>query len=155
MRENGIEIPEGMAVKVLEQQEPEIRIPTRAARAFPVVSFSVVPAINLDRYRVLCDFGRVDIINEGCSMFNKRLTVGLCAFMILGLTIMPAFGADYTSSTYWTGLLHEEDSIIAGILYLPYAVALLPVRLLDGIFYPQPTTQSTMPPAAHRVTPNH
>jgi hypothetical protein len=47
--------------------------------------------------------------------------------------------------------IHEENSIVASVLYIPYMVFYVPVRIIEGLINPQPTTQSTVPPVAHKA----
>ncbi|MDQ7782688.1 MAG: hypothetical protein RDU20_07405 [Desulfomonilaceae bacterium] len=56
-----------------------------------------------------------------------------------------------SDSSYWSNLVHQENSLVSSVLLLPYLAALIPVRLIDGILCPKPTSQSTIPPAAHRT----
>jgi hypothetical protein len=54
-----------------------------------------------------------------------------------------------TSSSYWTRVMHEENSLTASILYLPVLVIEIPARIIDGILYPKPTSHCPTPPPAH------
>jgi hypothetical protein len=55
------------------------------------------------------------------------------------------------SSAYWSNLVKEENSLVASVLLLPYLALQVPVRLIDGILFPKPASQSTVPPPAHRA----
>ncbi len=74
---------------------------------------------------------------------------------ILTLGILLTIGAgsvmagSSTQSSSWSSLVHEENSIVASILYLPYMAAIIPIRIIDGIINPTPTSMATIPPAAH------
>lgn len=57
------------------------------------------------------------------------------------------------SSAKWSALIHEDNSLISSVLYIPYMVVALPWRMIDGIINPKPTSKSTMPPAAHKAAP--
>ncbi|HMK33738.1 MAG TPA: hypothetical protein VK463_01640 [Desulfomonilaceae bacterium] len=70
----------------------------------------------------------------------------VCAVLPLGCL---AGGSEATDSSYWAGLVHQENSIVASVLYLPYLFLKIPYRIVDGIVNPTPTTQATVPPAAH------
>ncbi len=59
--------------------------------------------------------------------------------------------AETIDSGSWTKLVHEENSLAASILYLPYIAIMVPYRIVDGILFPKPTTQATIPPAAHKA----
>jgi len=62
-----------------------------------------------------------------------------------------AAGPEVMESSYWSKLVHEENSVLASLLYLPYLVGQIPIRIIDGIFNPKPASQSTIPPAAHKI----
>jgi len=62
-----------------------------------------------------------------------------------------AAGPEVTESSYWSKLVHEENSILASLLFIPYLVGQIPVRIIDGIVNPKPASQSTIPPAAHKI----
>jgi hypothetical protein len=79
----------------------------------------------------------------------------MAAVLCLVLTITPAIslggGSDCADSSYWSALVHQENSITASLLYIPYLILVGPVRIVDGIVNPKPTSQATVPPAAHKV----
>jgi hypothetical protein len=52
---------------------------------------------------------------------------------------------------YWSGFVLQENSLAASLLYVPYVVLQGPVRIIDGIINPVPTSRSTSPPPAHRA----
>jgi len=54
-------------------------------------------------------------------------------------------------SAYWSHRLHEENSLFASIIYFPYTFFRAPIGLISSMWNRKPTTQSTIPPAAHRV----
>ena len=56
-------------------------------------------------------------------------------------------------SAEWSALVHEDNSIVSSVLYIPYMVVAIPWRLIDGIINPKPTSKSTMPPAVHKAPP--
>lgn len=82
----------------------------------------------------------------------KRKLLVLC--MLLASASIPMLSAaereDVAKSASWSALVHEENSVLASVLYIPYIFAQLPGRILDGIFNPKPATRATMPPPAHR-----
>ncbi len=53
-------------------------------------------------------------------------------------------------SSYWAKVVLEENSVTASVLFLPVYMLSIPVRIIDGIVNPVPTSQATVPPAAHR-----
>jgi hypothetical protein len=79
------------------------------------------------------------------------------AILIMLLTVLPsvvlANNNELTSSSYWSDIIHEENSIVASVLYIPVMVFQVPIRLIDGALYPKPTSYSTVPPAAHQTPP--
>ena len=83
-------------------------------------------------------------------MPKTHIATGLCIIFMVTAVLFPAWcSADERSAT-WSARVHEENSIVASILYLPYMVALPFVWLIDGIRNPVPTTQSTIPPPGHK-----
>jgi hypothetical protein len=83
-------------------------------------------------------------------MMRKRMLLVLCvAAMVMSTAYGFAEESALTSSSYWTRVIHEENSITASILYLPVMVLEIPVRIIDGILYPKPTSQCPIPPPAH------
>ena len=59
--------------------------------------------------------------------------------------------SEVADSSYWSKLLNEENSIAAGMLYLPYLVLQHSGRIIDNIVNPKPASQSTIPPPSHRA----
>lgn len=81
-----------------------------------------------------------------------RILVAALALAILISPVPARAGAcDTSQSAYWSNLIHEENSIVASLLYIPYLILSPPIRVIDGIINPVPTTQNTTPPPAHRV----
>jgi hypothetical protein len=70
-------------------------------------------------------------------------------------TILPAVCmggvSEVADSAYWSKLVHEENSLAASVLYLPYLVLGIPWRCIDGIVNSKPASLSTIPPPAHRA----
>ncbi len=85
-------------------------------------------------------------------MARKFLIIWLCVITVSLPVQCLAGSSECADSSYWSNLVHEENSIAASILYLPYIALLIPYRIIDGIISPKPTTQGTIPPAAHRVS---
>lgn len=85
-------------------------------------------------------------------MAGKSLIIWLCVVTISLPVQCLAGSSECADSSYWSKLVHEENSIVASVLYLPYIALLVPYRIIDGIISPKPTTQGTIPPAAHRVS---
>ncbi len=84
---------------------------------------------------------------------NKKI-VAFTICLLVALTPVAGWTqgcGNASDSSYWSNLVHEENSLVASVLFLPYLAALIPYRIVDGILYPKPTSQSTIPPAAHRT----
>lgn len=60
-------------------------------------------------------------------------------------------GGNATESSSWSNFVHQENSLAASVLLIPYLIAMVPYRIVDGILRPKPTSRSTIPPAAHRT----
>ncbi len=84
-------------------------------------------------------------------MVRKLLIISLCLVAVSLPAQCLAGSSECADSSYWSQLVHEENSLVASILYLPYIGLMVPYRIVDGILFPKPTTQSTIPPAAHKV----
>lgn len=84
-------------------------------------------------------------------MIPRILTV--CAVLAILAAPLSSFAgsSDVLDSSYWSKLVHEENSVVASLLYLPYLVGQIPVRIIDAIVNPRPTSFATVPPAAHKV----
>lgn len=82
---------------------------------------------------------------------GRLLVVGMC-IMIAALPI-PCLAAspEVYDSSYWSNLVHEENSLVASVLYLPYLIGMIPYRFVDGIVNPKPASQSVVPPPVHRA----
>ncbi len=80
----------------------------------------------------------------------KRLLVSLC---VVCIALCAAYGfaeeSALTSSSYWSRVIHEDNSLTSSILYLPVMVIQIPTRIIDGILYPKPTSLCPSPPPAH------
>jgi hypothetical protein len=77
---------------------------------------------------------------------------GLIAGAIVALCCMPfrcLAENEGPGSSDWSNLVHQENSIVSSVLYIPYMVFQIPVRIVDAIINPKPTSQATMPPQAH------
>jgi succinate dehydrogenase/fumarate reductase cytochrome b subunit len=77
----------------------------------------------------------------------------IITFLCASIAFTPVSGISgaKSSSATWSEVVHEENSIVASVLYLPYVLVLPIHRLLEGIIYPRPASQSTVPPPAHRA----
>jgi hypothetical protein len=84
-------------------------------------------------------------------MLIKLVAIVLSMFT----TILPAICMGDVSkvddSSYWAKLVHEENSIAASVLYLPYLVLGIPWRIIDSIASSKPASLSTIPPPPHRA----
>lgn len=77
----------------------------------------------------------------------KMMSVLLVLSLMAGVAV--AASPETSDSSSWSAMIHEENSLVASVLYLPYLIGQLPLRLIDGILSPKPTSLSTTPPAAH------
>jgi hypothetical protein len=84
-------------------------------------------------------------------MIRKCFVVCLCLIAVSVPAICVGDGSEVTDSSYWSKVVHEENSLVASVLYLPYMLFLVPGRIIDGIVNPKPASQATIPPAAHRA----
>jgi hypothetical protein len=84
-------------------------------------------------------------------MLPKILTI--CAILSILFAPLPclAGNSEVTDSSYWSKLAHEENSVVASVLYIPYLLGQIPVRIIDALVNPKPASQATIPPAAHKV----
>ncbi|MGA8833793.1 MAG: hypothetical protein ACLQT6_16910 [Desulfomonilaceae bacterium] len=57
-------------------------------------------------------------------------------------------GTDASAS--WSTLAHEDNSVLASVLYIPYLFLQIPIRIVDAIIDPKPTSKATVPPQAHQ-----
>lgn len=83
-------------------------------------------------------------------MKRKFLVIGILLISVAIPLVGVAERDDVAKSSSWSAMVHEENSILASVLYIPYIFAQIPGRLLDGIFNPKPTSRATVPPPAHR-----
>ena len=79
----------------------------------------------------------------------KSLVLALSLAVVMMPASVMAGSSSADGSSSWTSKIHEENSVVASILYIPYMVAVIPVRIIDGIINPTPTSMATIPPAAH------
>ena len=82
---------------------------------------------------------------------SRILVSTLAVLIMLNPITVYAGSGEMSQSAYWSNLVHEENSIVASVLYIPYLLLGTPVRIIDGIINPKPASQSTTPPPAHRV----
>ncbi|MGB9618575.1 MAG: hypothetical protein ACPL7J_14745 [Desulfomonilaceae bacterium] len=82
---------------------------------------------------------------------SKKITILVCCACLLICYInIAAADQETTKSSSWSALVHEENSLLASILYLPYLIAQWPMRISDAILNPKPASQATIPPPAHQ-----
>jgi hypothetical protein len=79
------------------------------------------------------------------------VTAILAAFLALSPVVLLAQPPDVPESSNWSKWIHEENSLSASLLYIPYMIVQFPGRLIDAIIYPKPASMATVPPAAHKV----
>jgi hypothetical protein len=81
---------------------------------------------------------------------GKPLIIGLLVVIALFPAYCLAGSPEVSDSSYWSALIHEENSLLASVLYIPYIAFQIPVRIVDGIINPKPASQAVVPPPAHR-----
>jgi hypothetical protein len=84
-------------------------------------------------------------------MIRKFFAIGLCLIAVTAPAVCLGDASEVADSSYWSKLVHEENSLVASVLYLPYILIQIPGRIIDGIVNPKPASQTTIPPAAHRA----
>ncbi len=84
-------------------------------------------------------------------MIRKLIAIGLCLIAMTVPVVCMGDASEVADSSYWSKLVHEENSVAASVLYLPYLILQIPGRIIDGIVNPKPTSQATIPPAAHKA----
>jgi hypothetical protein len=84
-------------------------------------------------------------------MIMKLITIALCLIITILPTVCMGDVSEVADSAYWAKLVHEENSLAASVLYLPYLVLGIPWRCIDSILNSKPASLSTIPPPAHRV----
>ncbi len=86
-------------------------------------------------------------------MKRKIAAVTVLAVLLSALVCYGACNEDKGGQASWSAIIHEENSLRASLLYLPYMFLKLPVAIVYGIIYPVPATQAPIPPPAHRAHP--
>lgn len=81
---------------------------------------------------------------------GKSLVFGICIMIAAFPLQCFAASPEVYDSSYWANLVHEENSLVASVLYIPYMAFAIPARIVDGIINPKPASQATIPPPAHR-----
>jgi hypothetical protein len=84
-------------------------------------------------------------------MIRTVLVIMLCLIAASVPAVCMGDASEITESSYWANLVHEDNSLVASVLYLPYLVIQIPYRIIEGVVNPKPTSQSTIPPPAHRA----
>ncbi len=82
---------------------------------------------------------------------GRSLVVGLLVVMMAFPLSCFAASPEVYESSYWSNLVHEENSLRASALYLPYMVFMIPYRFVDGIVNPKPASLAVVPPPVHRA----
>lgn len=85
-------------------------------------------------------------------MGKRLIIVATCLALLMATGSCWAGSSQQQDSKWWSKIAHEENSVVASVVYIPYVVLTIPVRLIDGIINPVPTSRSTTPPAAHRAS---
>ena len=83
----------------------------------------------------------------------KKAVCCVCLMAALSWASVPCLaqtcqGTD--GSAYWSTLAHEDNSVLASVLYIPYLFLQIPLRIVDAIIDPKPTSKATVPPQAHK-----
>ena len=87
-------------------------------------------------------------------LFRRLIVIILSvALFFYSVPAMSSTCGPKDSSAEWSALVHEDNSIVSSLLYIPYMLVSIPWRLIDGIVNPKPTSKATMPPAAHKGPP--
>ncbi|MGO9568309.1 MAG: hypothetical protein ACLP5H_12280 [Desulfomonilaceae bacterium] len=84
-------------------------------------------------------------------MIRKFFAISLCLIAVTAPAVCVGDASEVADSSYWSKLVHEENSLVASVLYLPYMFLQIPGRIIEGIVNPKPASQATIPPAAHRA----
>lgn len=84
-------------------------------------------------------------------MVRKLIAIVLSMIATILPTVCMGAVSEVADSSYWAKLVHEENSLAASLLYLPYLVLGIPWRCIDSIVSSKPASLSTTPPPAHRV----
>jgi hypothetical protein len=85
-------------------------------------------------------------------MVIRILTLLVCLTLVAVPIIGHADAVEKARSCWLSGLIHEDNSIVASVLYLPYMIFLGPVWITEAIIWPKPASQGSIPPPAHRVS---
>jgi hypothetical protein len=84
-------------------------------------------------------------------MIRKFFVICVCLIAASIPAVCMGNASEMTDSSYWSKLVHEENSLVASLLYIPYMFVQIPGRIIDGIVNPKPASQATIPPPAHRA----
>ncbi len=84
-------------------------------------------------------------------MVRKLIVIVLSVIVAILPAVCMADVSVVANSSCWAKLVHEDNSLAASVLYLPYVVLGVPWRMIDSIVNSKPTSLSTIPPPAHRA----
>lgn len=87
------------------------------------------------------------------SLSFKKVVFWACIFFTLttgSFTCLAQTCQGTDGSASWSTLAHEENSTLASVLYIPYLFLQIPIRIIDAVIDPKPTSRVTMPPQAHQ-----
>jgi hypothetical protein len=84
-------------------------------------------------------------------MMRKLIAIALSMIATILQAVCMVDVSEAADSAYWAKLVHEENSLAASVLYLPYLVLGIPWRCIDSIVNSKPASLSTIPPPAHRA----
>jgi hypothetical protein len=85
-------------------------------------------------------------------MARKLLIASVCIMILASPALTLGGSSEITDSTYWSNLVHEENSIVASVLLIPYVVGQIPIRIIDAVVSPKPASMSATPPPAHKLS---
>ena len=84
-------------------------------------------------------------------MIRKFFAISLCLIAVTAPAVCMGDASEVADSSYWSKLVHEENSLVASVTLSALHVLQFPGRIIDGIVNPKPASQATIPPAAHRA----
>ena len=72
------------------------------------------------------DCGTVTKSRVGGTMIRKLIAIGLCLIAMTVPAVCMGDASEVAESSYWSKLVHEENSLAASVLYLPYLLLQIP-----------------------------
>jgi hypothetical protein len=84
-------------------------------------------------------------------MIRKLIAIVLSMIFVMLPAVCMGDVSEVADSYCWAKFVHEENSLAASVLYLPFLVLCIPWRCIDSIVNSKPASLSTIPPSAHRA----